>query len=177
MMRTFTHIKQFEDFISKNILGKKFQATSIGDQAVGHTLEKNIFGEVMGRGVKDLIVMKDYFPPRGGWDYELKAFTYIDNKLHILRQKKITLLKGEKTWQEVAYDKMRRCYIFSAEKVDNIITYKKCWKLSGLIKKKFFDCVASRYSYTHNATEVYLKKPTDVNYIYKNRKEVNEFVN
>ena len=75
MMRTFTHIKQFEDFISKNILGKKFQATSIGDQAVGHTLEKNIFGEVMGRGVKDLIVMKDYFPPRGGWDYELKAFT------------------------------------------------------------------------------------------------------
>jgi len=67
---------------------------------------------------------------------------------------------------------MRRCYLFEAEKYMGEVVYTRCWKLTGLIKSKFENFVQSRFSYTHNATEVYLSKPTDVNYIYKNRKEV-----
>src|SRR6056300_1945479 len=120
-MRTFTHIQQFDTFIKNNILGKSFCASSVGDQAVGHTLEESIFGQVMGKGVKDLIVMKDVFPGRGGWDYEIKSFTFTNNKLHILRSKKSTLVKNETTWFDSAFDKMRRCYLFSAEKSDRLI--------------------------------------------------------
>jgi len=172
-MRTFTHIQEFDTFIKNNILGKSFCASSVGDQAVGHTLEKSIFGQVMGRGVKDLIIMKDEFPPKGGWDYELKSFTFTNYKLHILRSKKTTLAKNETNWFDEAFEKMKRCYLFSAKKSQDKVTFNQCWKLTGLIKSKFENFVQTRFSYTHNATEVYLSKPTDVNYIYKNIKEVN----
>lgn len=170
-MRTFTHIQQFESFIKENILGKRIRLTSVGDQAVGHTLEESIFGQVMGKGVKDLVIMKEGFNP-GGWDYEIKSFTYVTNKLHILRKKKSYFIKNERNWLIEAYNQMRRCYLFEAEKYMGEVVYTRCWKLTGLIKSKFKNFVQSRFSYTHNATEVYLSKPTDVNYIYKNRKEV-----
>jgi len=170
-MRTFTHIQQFESFIKDNILGNSFYASSVGDQAVGHTLEESIFGQVMGKGVKDLVIMKEGFNP-GGWDYEIKSFTFTNNKLHILRNKKQTLVKNETTWFDTAFNKMRRCYLFRAKKLQDEITFQQCWKLTGLIKSKFENFVQTRFSYTHNATEVYLSKPTDVNYIYKNIKEV-----
>ena len=42
-MRTFTHIQQFENFLIKNILNKPIRPISLGDQAIGHTLENSIF--------------------------------------------------------------------------------------------------------------------------------------
>jgi hypothetical protein len=169
-MRTFTHIQQFENFLIKNILNKPIRPISLGDQAIGHTLENSIFKQVMGKGVKDLVIMKNM--RHAGWDYEIKSFTYVTNKLHILRKSKSFFTKKETNWLEESYNQMRRCYLFEAEKNNDDILFKKCWKLTGLIKSKFVKFVQSRFSYTHNATEVYLSKPTDVNYIYKKIKEV-----
>ena len=183
-MKTYSSIFEFDKALKK-VKNKEIPLYNIGDQAVGHALEKELFGEVRGQGVPDLQIERfvdtisknnNFASPTldgqyriKGWDYELKTIDETPSKLHILRIKRYKYNLNKLL--ELALDRIRRLYLVKKRKIYKesdygSVIFTQAFRCTGINLDVFYDEVKHRYSQTHDSIEVYFNNWNVANNLY-----------